>query len=41
MQKDLRNQFNDYFTEEKYEAYKKEIDALILGLTDNAPSNLE
>jgi len=34
MQKDLRNQFNDFFTEEKYEAYKKEIEALSPGNLD-------
>ena len=34
MQKDLRNQFNDFFTEEKYQAYKKEIEALSPGNLD-------
>jgi hypothetical protein len=34
MQKDLRNQFNDFFSEEKYEAYKKEIEALSPGNLD-------
>jgi hypothetical protein len=34
MQKDLRNKFNDFFTKEKYEAYKKEIEALSPGNLD-------